>query len=210
MSTMAQFSTCCRQVSATFAANKSGTPSWVMCVLSDSDVLTSWPPKLSHCTFATCVWRSFWFSWLRGNSLALRYGESWPGVFLSYTGPAWSKKCRQSGCTRCEFAMSLTPPIVDVQFLFVSSFMHISVQAIIWTLTLFKSDVRKVPVVSLVIRDGSFIFGAMLGMSQLLKVDKICANLFSTVLYVSIVFWNIKFDKVMFFRILTPYAFQHR
>lgn len=42
-------------------------------------------------------------------------------------------------------------------------------QAIIWTLTLLKSHRRMIPLVSLVIRDGSWIFGAMLGTQPLLN-----------------------------------------
>jgi hypothetical protein len=41
--------------------------------------------------------------------------------------------------------------------------MHLAVQAVIWVLTLLKFERGKAPVVSLVVRDGSLVFGSLLG-----------------------------------------------
>ena len=43
------------------------------------------------------------------------------------------------------------------------SIMHLTVQAVIWALTLMKFELSKARLVSLVMRDGSFVFGALLG-----------------------------------------------
>jgi hypothetical protein len=47
--------------------------------------------------------------------------------------------------------------------------MHISVQAVLWGLTLAKTGARAVPIVSLVLRDASLVFGAMLGTLSVFK-----------------------------------------
>lgn len=48
-------------------------------------------------------------------------------------------------------------------FIYFYSIIEISIQGIIWTLTVMKCGRKKIPILALVFRDGSWIFIVMLG-----------------------------------------------
>lgn len=60
--------------------------------------------------------------------------------------------------------------------------MHLTVQCIIWSLTILKYRKEKIPILSLVIRDGSYAFFAMLGM---------CRSVVSTIIVIGGFLWQI-------------------